>query len=314
MLLGATYAGADHGRRQKGKTMTQDVQIGSVFSVEDKTDTIIAEIQAAGITQRYECTMASCDNPVCTCGTVYMGFTPYGIEDRDRPVPTYQVDIDVIHRKLAFKDEKNVSNENLTFAQLLFSRMDEADFEFLWKSHIAYKNEITEKADIKQIETEFDFHEVEENGLMYMYNDVLPYGDPLYVRFKDRSCAIFDQYCLLPKCSCTDATLTLVAEGDDSAKEGKELCTVAVNYRNKQWAEVRESALSVDIEAVRSAVEDEIPDLYTRLPKRHLKLKAIYANCKKRHFKQQVKSPKIGRNDPCPCGSGKKYKKCCMLI
>jgi hypothetical protein len=22
-------------------------------------------------------------------------------------------------------------------------------------------------------------------------------------------------------------------------------------------------------------------------------------------------SPKIGRNDPCPCGSGKKFKKCC---
>ena len=22
-------------------------------------------------------------------------------------------------------------------------------------------------------------------------------------------------------------------------------------------------------------------------------------------------SPKIGRNDPCPCGSGKKHKKCC---
>lgn len=24
-----------------------------------------------------------------------------------------------------------------------------------------------------------------------------------------------------------------------------------------------------------------------------------------------VREPKIGRNDPCPCGSGKKYKKCC---
>jgi uncharacterized protein YecA (UPF0149 family) len=22
-------------------------------------------------------------------------------------------------------------------------------------------------------------------------------------------------------------------------------------------------------------------------------------------------NPKIGRNDPCPCGSGKKYKMCC---
>ena len=21
--------------------------------------------------------------------------------------------------------------------------------------------------------------------------------------------------------------------------------------------------------------------------------------------------PKVGRNDPCPCGNGKKYKKCC---
>lgn len=25
-----------------------------------------------------------------------------------------------------------------------------------------------------------------------------------------------------------------------------------------------------------------------------------------------VKDAKIGRNDPCPCGSGKKYKKCCI--
>jgi SEC-C motif-containing protein len=28
-------------------------------------------------------------------------------------------------------------------------------------------------------------------------------------------------------------------------------------------------------------------------------------------FKQAA--PKPGRNDPCPCGSGKKYKHCCML-
>jgi preprotein translocase subunit SecA len=23
-------------------------------------------------------------------------------------------------------------------------------------------------------------------------------------------------------------------------------------------------------------------------------------------------TPKIGRNEPCPCGSGKKHKKCCL--
>jgi preprotein translocase subunit SecA len=26
---------------------------------------------------------------------------------------------------------------------------------------------------------------------------------------------------------------------------------------------------------------------------------------------QVVRGDKVGRNDPCPCGSGKKYKKCC---
>ena len=25
------------------------------------------------------------------------------------------------------------------------------------------------------------------------------------------------------------------------------------------------------------------------------------------------KSPKVKRNDPCPCGSGKKFKKCCGM-
>ncbi|MEG1887057.1 MAG: SEC-C metal-binding domain-containing protein [Oscillospiraceae bacterium] len=28
-------------------------------------------------------------------------------------------------------------------------------------------------------------------------------------------------------------------------------------------------------------------------------------------FKPPVDTEKIGRNSPCPCGSGKKYKRCC---
>ena len=39
------------------------------------------------------------------------------------------------------------------------------------------------------------------------------------------------------------------------------------------------------------------------------KLKELYKEAKRANT--IVKGPKIGRNDPCPCGSGKKYKKCC---
>ncbi|MGF7060563.1 uncharacterized protein YchJ [Brassicibacter mesophilus] len=31
-------------------------------------------------------------------------------------------------------------------------------------------------------------------------------------------------------------------------------------------------------------------------------------------YKKQTRKKKIGRNDPCPCGSGKKYKKCCVDV
>ncbi|MBR6402550.1 MAG: SEC-C domain-containing protein [Eubacterium sp.] len=39
------------------------------------------------------------------------------------------------------------------------------------------------------------------------------------------------------------------------------------------------------------------------------KQKELYKTEKTSHT--VVKAPKVGRNDPCPCGSGKKYKKCC---
>ena len=43
----------------------------------------------------------------------------------------------------------------------------------------------------------------------------------------------------------------------------------------------------------------------------------LTAERRKELYKEQkssrtvVKPPKVGRNDPCPCGSGRKYKQCC---
>ena len=39
-------------------------------------------------------------------------------------------------------------------------------------------------------------------------------------------------------------------------------------------------------------------------------------DCHVNHEKQMpvVNEKKIGRNELCPCGSGKKYKKCCIKI
>ena len=46
---------------------------------------------------------------------------------------------------------------------------------------------------------------------------------------------------------------------------------------------------------------------------RRAQQEAQYAQYQRQLARQQPRQvqPKIGRNDPCPCGSGKKYKKCC---
>ena len=40
--------------------------------------------------------------------------------------------------------------------------------------------------------------------------------------------------------------------------------------------------------------------------------KAMYADFTVDAPPAGQKVPKVGRNDQCPCGSGKKYKKCCQ--
>ena len=35
-------------------------------------------------------------------------------------------------------------------------------------------------------------------------------------------------------------------------------------------------------------------------------------NDKKADLPAETRGAKVGRNDPCPCGSGRKYKKCCL--
>lgn len=73
-------------------------------------------------------------------------------------------------------------------------------------------------------------------------------------------------------------------------------------------------------EDVVSAYE-RLGELFTRLPGREADLQALAAE--QRAWQQETggivataspvrrAAPKVGRNDPCPCGSGRKYKRCC---
>jgi uncharacterized protein YchJ len=278
---------------------------------ENKTFAIITN---GNLTEKYDCSFWACDNPVCTCDALTINFIP--VQNESFPAHqlfSHTIELDIVERKLDFKDEKKITKENSTFSEMVLSQLDDVDFQLLNKRHFAYKNKITEKASLENIDAYFDYHEVEQNGLMSAYNDVLPFGDQMQITFNQQACIVLDQYCLLPKCPCSDVTLSLMTI-DTAGKSADELFAVEVNYKKKRWKALEGFSRKVSTKAIKTAIEEQLPDFYKRLLKRHLKLKSIYAHCKKKKFATAtpIEFPKVGRNEPCPCGSGKKYKKCCM--
>jgi preprotein translocase subunit SecA len=57
---------------------------------------------------------------------------------------------------------------------------------------------------------------------------------------------------------------------------------------------------------------DEMEEAFMRRKQRELEQARMAGSGDLQPVQQVVRSgQKVGRNDPCPCGSGKKYKKCC---
>ena len=61
------------------------------------------------------------------------------------------------------------------------------------------------------------------------------------------------------------------------------------------------------------AINQSIPDFNDRLKKRYKEAKKVGIELLKNSPGVKVQEGNIKPNEPCPCGSGKKYKKCCAL-
>lgn len=285
-----------------------------VFSVDPEQQRIVATIPNQGRNEVYECILTACDNPVCECRIAHLELIPEKIENQeDLSLRSRRVDIDVIEKKLDLKDKTKIQKEDLDFAKQFVSCLDDDDFELLYAKYIDFKNILTNNAPVETIDAVFDFDQVENEGLMTAYNDILPFGDPLHIAMDDKTCIVFDHYCVKPKCSCTDAMLAIMALSP-SGKKSIELCSMWVNYKKRNWKFHEGEEFPLSVKTLKSITEEQIPDIYERLRARHGRLKAIYAHCKARRSPAPQPSSvlKVGRNDPCPCGSGKKHKKCCL--
>lgn len=86
------------------------------------------------------------------------------------------------------------------------------------------------------------------------------------------------------------------------------------SYDLEQIEETTELVLDLDLEKLYFNMLDAKAEYLYTLPQ----WDGIFSEEKREEIKKEYKESKIvrnenkiGRNDPCPCGSGKKYKKCC---
>jgi hypothetical protein len=282
-----------------------------VLSCDIQTQSIFAEIDNEQDAIRFECALTVCPDLSCGCRVIQLDLSRIDTGDIESKPPARYVKIDLADRSLEPMNKDNPPLDELRFAKKFLACLDDEDFDLLSKIHFASKNLLTEEATPEAIDASFDFRGI-ERGVLSGYNNVLPFADWLSVTLSGKKYRIIDQYCLRPQCHCTDTNLSLF-DFDESGGRGAELSCINVDYEQKSWKVVAEGSLALDPDVLRSTLEDEIPDLYDTLHKRHSRLKSIYTFSKEKYFSanQPAVSTKVGRNDPCPCGSGKKFKKCC---
>ena len=72
-----------------------------VFSVDNDLKKIIATIQNGSRIEKYECIISACENPVCTCGNVYLELIPMQVDDDNKEHSHHRkVEIDIDEKAL----------------------------------------------------------------------------------------------------------------------------------------------------------------------------------------------------------------------
>jgi SEC-C motif len=257
--------------------------------------------------QRYSFETSVCPNPVCQCERMTLRCFPELSPPDSAPVC---LEMDLRKREIADFDRLKSNPESLTMAKAVANEISQADWKQLWGWHLGAKRFLTQYADLDQI----DAHFPADADSMVGYYEILPYATPIELSLGAQSWMLDDQYCVSPRCSCREAVFSFF-ELRPSPQPGVACSTTTPCIRYaydtgqiEPLSDVRDGGVSGKdfVDALRQV----LPDLDLVMAKRQALLRRLYRRAQSRKT-IGFQAPKPGRNDSCPCGSGKKYKKCC---
>lgn len=113
-----------------------------------------------------------------------------------------------------------------------------------------------------------------------------------------------ETFCVNPACDCSDVVLSVHA---DRGEGWSALGRIRVDYRTGSIAD----PLAPELADAVARWKARYPDWRIRLANRHATAKRVGARLLLEAPAERLPDRAVSRNADCPCGSGKKYKRCC---
>ncbi len=261
--------------------------------------------------EQYVAGLSFCQNPTCVCGLVDLSVVPDRRADTGAPGLKSGFKIDILKRTLDTVGNKDPKCDR-GFGRAFVSSLEEGDWALLYEMYSLYKRQIYKVARDEDLDTYFPELEIEDESLMMDFHEILPFAKSRSIELDGKRFTILDQYCVRLDCDCTESAVNMKEErGDENPLD--EYPAVFIDYKSGDWRIVEQGGQE-DIFFRRVADILKDGDYLAWFRKRHSRLKSLYRIYRQRHSpaKSAPAGQKMGRNEPCPCGSGIKYKKCCL--
>jgi len=263
---------------------------------------------------RYRFETSVCPSPVCQCERVTLRCSPEPPELSPQASIPVCLEMDLEKCEIANFGKLKSDPASIPVAKAIANEIRKADWNKLWGFYLGAKRYLTEHADPDQIDAHFPPEVLEGDGSMVGYYEILPYAKPVEFALGAQTWLLDDQHCVRANCSCQEAALSffeLRAAAQHSGIGSEPTLCIRYAYDTGQieplsGAKERRWSGQDFVDALRKV----LPDLDPFLAKRQALLRRLYRRALSRKT-IRLQAPKPGRNERCPCGSGKKYKKCC---
>jgi len=128
--------------------------------------------------------------------------------------------------------------------------------------------------------------------------------DDLYL-LDEQLYEVSEFYCVMPDCDCGRVMLRVGKVGEKA-----DVLVGSVTIEKTGECELKtDDGNREELDRIWAAYQKRYPEYRERHAARELRMREFGKALVEHHA--AASAPKVGQNDPCPCGSGKKYKKCC---